>query len=238
MEDRRDKPLGARIGEAGFCIFYLVFMLIMAISLRVKGATLNNYDVIPVEYYRYSFGFMLAALLFFGDSFHLIPRIIINLRGKMWKEEMFLGVGNLISSITMTIYYNVLIAMGDTLEYDPIEYNYHIEKFILYLTLIRIILLLLPQNKWFTREPARGWAIIRNVPFVIIGILVVIGFINVIRYSANYSMAFYLNIIIMVILSFAFYMSVAIWGREKPKLGMLMIPKTICYIWMIAVIAL
>ena len=123
------------------------------------------------------------------------------------------------------------------MEYSPTEYNYEIEKAILVLTTARIILLLFPQNKWYSEEPVRKWAIIRNVPFAIIGLLTLVGLFNVISHANIYPAAFYVNIMIAVLLSFAFYLPVAILGKEKPKLGMLMIPKTMCYIWMMAVIA-
>ena len=231
------KPLGARLGEAGFCICYLVFVLIVAIFMHNKEVSLFAESGPSPDCYRYGFGFLMAALLGGGDVFHLIPRIIVNIRGNMWKKQTFLGAGNLISSITMTLFYNILIAMGDSMEYSPTEYNYEIEKAILVLTTARIILLLFPQNKWYSEEPVRKWAIIRNVPFAIIGLLTLVGLFNVISHANNYPVAFYVNIMIAVLLSFAFYLPVAILGKEKPKLGMLMIPKTMCYIWMMAVIA-
>ena len=231
------KPLGARLGEAGFCICYLVFVLIVAIFMHNKEVSLFAESGPSPDYYRYGFGFLMAALLGGGDAFHLIPRIIVNIRGNMWKKQTFLGAGNLISSITMTLFYNILIAMGDSMEYSPTEYNYEIEKAILVLTTARIILLLFPQNKWYSEEPVRKWAIIRNVPFAIIGLLTLVGLFNVISHANNYPAAFYVNIMIAVLLSCAFYLPVAILGKEKPKLGMLMIPKTMCYIWMMAVIA-
>ena len=231
------KPLGARLGEAGFCICYLVFVLIVAIFMHNKEVSLFAESGPSPDYYRYGFGFLMAALLGGGDAFHLIPRIIVNIRGDMWKKQTFLGAGNLISSITMTLFYNILIAMGDSMEYSPTEYNYDIENAILVLTIVRIILLLFPQNKWYSEEPVRKWAIIRNVPFAIIGLLTLVGLFNVISHANNYPVAFYMNIMIAVLLSFAFYLPVAILGKEKPKLGMLMIPKTMCYIWMMAVIA-
>ena len=230
------KPLGARLGEAGFCICYLVFVLIVAIFMHNKEVSLFAESGPSPDYYRYGFGFLMAALLGGGDAFHLIPRIIVNIRGNMWKKQTFLGAGNLISSITMTLFYNILIAMGDSMEYSPTEYNYEIEKAILVLTTARIILLLFPQNKWYSEEPVRKWAIIRNVPFAIIGLLTLVGLFNVISHANNYPTGFYVNIMIAVLLSFAFYLPVAILGKEKPKLGMLMIPKTMCYIWMMAVI--
>ena len=39
---------------------------------------------------------------------------------------------------------------------------------------------------------------------------------------------------LLVALSFACYMGVVLYAHEKPMMGMLMIPKTICYICLIA----
>ena len=233
-----EKPLGARLGEAGFCIVYLIFIFYLAIWMRNASRNVPATETVGrQEYYRYAFGFLMAALLGGGDAFHLIPRIIVNIKGRMWKENVFLGAGNLISSITMTIFYNILIAWGDTLEFSPTKYNYWVEMAVLILTFIRIVLLLFPQNKWYSKEPNRKWAIIRNVPFVLIGLLVIIGLFNVLAHATNYSGSLYIILIVLVFLSFAFYLPVALFGKEKPKVGMLMIPKTICYMIMMAVIA-
>lgn len=242
MEKTDEKPFGARIGEAGFCIIYLVYVLILVFIMKNKydtGMLATDTLVVTPEHldtYRFGFGFLLAIALVGGDAFHLIPRILVNIKGSIHRQDFFLGLGNLISSITMTVFYNLLIAMGDTLEYHESQYNLFVERSILVLTFIRIFILILPWNKWSSGEPNRKWAVTRNVPFVLIGILTVVGFFGVINHAVNYPISFYVIIIITVILSFLFYIPVAIYGKEKPKLGMLMIPKTICYMIMLSVI--
>ena len=234
--DKNTKPLGARIGEGTFCVLYLVFIFIAAMMLRNGSKLVNDPDSFRLDYIKLSFGYGLAILLGVGDSFHLIPRIIYNFHGSLPKKDFLFGLGNLISSITMTIYYDVLIGLGDSLEYNENMYNFDIEQAILILGVIRFIILLLPQNRWYSGEENVRWAIIRNIPFALIGILTVIGYLNVINYADNYPVSLYVQIIIAVILSFAFYLPVAIKGKSNPKLGMLMIPKTLCYIWMIVVV--
>ena len=239
MDDNK-KSLGARIGEGAFCVIYLCFVLFEAIYSSYMMKKYNDIMDIsgrPLIEFRYAFCFFLALLLGFGDMFHLIPRIIICIKESIPKQDFLLGLGNLISSITMTLFYCMLIKIGDTLEYHENEYNYAIEKALLVLAAIRILILILPMNKWYTREGNRKWAIIRNIPFVIMGILTVVGFIRVIGYADFMPIAFYINIIVAVILSFSFYLPVAINGKKNPKLGMLMIPKTLCYMWMLGVMA-
>ena len=234
--DKNTKPLGARIGEGSFCIIYLIFVFTAYVMMSSKEKQVYDPEAFNVEYLKMSFGAGLAMLLGIGDAFHLIPRIIYNFKGSLPRKDLFFGIGNLISSITMTIFYDILISLGDSLEYSESMYNYNIENIILILMIIRIVLLLLPQNRWSSGEPNEKWAVIRNIPFTLIGILTVIGYINVIHNAVNYPVAFYVQIIIAVILSFAFYLPVAVKGKTNPKLGMLMIPKTLCYMWMITVI--
>ncbi|MBQ9609438.1 MAG: hypothetical protein IJV15_08360 [Lachnospiraceae bacterium] len=230
------KPLGARLGEGFFCIFYLIFVFTAVFVFRSKGINASS----DTDKYRYVQGMMMAIILGCGDAFHLIPRIIVNFKGKLKHQEIFLGTGNLISSISMTIYYIFMMVMCDTIVTgnSGYEINYIIEKAIIILALIRILLCFFPQNKWFNKEGNKKWAIIRNVPFSIIGILMIALLIRASQITTIYLSVFYIQLAISVLFSFLFYLPVAIWGREKPKLGMLMIPKTLCYIWMLLVILL
>ena len=233
---KNDKPIGARIGEAGFCILYLVTLIIFLFIIRGKWAAADNDSLYNPEFVRYRFAFLLTLLLLIGDSFHLIPRIIENLKGRTERLAFPLGLGNIISSVTMTIFYNVLMKAGDGMEYHHEAYNLWVEQTILWLTMIRIALLLFPQNAWFSPVGNRKWAVIRNVPFVLIGILTIIGYFGVIGNASNYPVSIFVQVIVAVALSFLTYLPVAIYGREKPKLGMLMIPKTMCYVWILAVL--
>ena len=232
------KPLGARLGEGIFCICYLIFVFssIFLFQNKIEQPASPNVDI-----YRYSSGMLMALILGCGDAVHLIPRIIINFKGDMKHQEIFLGTGNLVSSISMTIYYILMMLMCDIL----VTYNatsdiidYDLELTIIILAIARIILCFFPQNNWFKKEGNRKWAIIRNVPFSIIGFLIIVHLMAASQKTTIYPDIFFIQLAISVFLSFVFYLPVAIWGREKPKLGMLMIPKTLCYIWMLLVILL
>ena len=64
---------------------------------------------------------LMCILLGGGDAFHLIPRIIINIKGETEdkkenaRRSFWLGLGNLISSITMTLFYVSHIEIDDQL---------------------------------------------------------------------------------------------------------------------------
>ncbi|MBQ1379412.1 MAG: hypothetical protein IIY76_05300 [Erysipelotrichaceae bacterium] len=214
----KQKPMGMRIGESVFCIGYLCFVFIAACIFGAKG---DQYSRLCM---------LMCILLGGGDAFHLIPRIIINTKGETEDKEenarrsFWLGLGNLISSITMTLFYVLLFKVME--ERGQIQMPSMIYTSLIVLTILRIALCLFKQNKWFTGgDPS--WGIIRNIPFVVIGIITII-------YLLAYCHA--PGLAVPVFLSFLCYMAVVIGTKKKPMLGMLMIPKTICYIWMIAIL--
>lgn len=254
MEERtKTKPLGMRIFESIFSIGYLIFAYTACVMFfRHAMRTWRNYDV-------RSFYLVFAALclvLAAGDSFHLIPRIIENIKGSLKNRQFAFGLGNLISSITMTLFYVLLIM--------PFCYLMHTQFFsmlrnkvlpkdaevyiyaLVILAAVRIVLCLIPANNWFKEEGSFKWAVIRNIPFVLMGIVLISYLMSVFTRFLNEFHGFrgmndlviarvrlYPVTAVLVALSFLFYIPVALFAKKKPKLGMLMIPKTICYILMI-----
>ena len=92
----------------------------------------------------------------------------------------------------------------------------------------RIILCLFPQNGWLQNDAGMTWGIIRNVPFTALGVLIVVLF-----FRKKDVLRRFKPVWLYVILSFAFYIPVAAGAGLVPMLGMLMIPKTVCYILLI-----
>ena len=83
-------------------------------------------------------------------------------------------------------------------------------------------------NKWTEKNPPVKWGIIRNIPFVIL------GEINIAVFYVNRNVVNGLNYVwLAILLSFIFYLPVVLWASVNPKIGMLMLPKTICYVWLI-----
>ncbi len=198
--------------ESLFDVFYLIFMTISSIRLLKKssGNTVTRL-----------WGWM-CLILVFGDAFHLVPRIF-----RYWFPGGFttaLGVGKLVTSITMALYYLLL-------EYSR-EKRYPEEKSLRplmiawLLTVVRIVLCLLPQNRWISTDPPIVWGIVRNIPFTILGILTVIWWFRSARNDKPLALMW-----LAVALSFAFYLPVVLFASTAPITGMLMLPKTCMYIW-------
>lgn len=169
---------------------------------------------------------LMAFILAIGDSFHLIPRMMAVISGDSVKYVRPMGWGKLISSISMTVFYVLLWQFG-LVRYGLIPSS--MTSLMIYLSAaVRIILCLFPQNGWLSQNPPLNWAIWRNLPFVILGAMVA-GF-----YFTHRTLVPSLSLLwLAILLSFAFYLPVVLFSEHNRKLGMLMLPKTCMYIWML-----
>jgi hypothetical protein len=89
-------------------------------------------------------------------------------------------------------------------------------------------LCLFPQNGWFSAEPPLIWGIYRNIPFVILG-----GIVAWRLYKGREADMRFKRAWLAVALSFLFYLPVVLFADALPVIGMLMIPKTVCYVWLV-----
>jgi peptidoglycan/LPS O-acetylase OafA/YrhL len=94
---------------------------------------------------------------------------------------------------------------------------------------VRIVLCMFPQNGWLENSSDMTWGIIRNIPFVLIGAIVCFLY-----YQKRNDDRIFRPVWLYILLSFLFYMPVAVGAGAVPMLGMLMLPKTVCYILLIA----
>lgn len=194
-----------------FCGGYLLFAFVAGFIFLSRGGTFYTRCAVMT--------FLLAG----GDAFHLIPRIASNLRPAWTGRKFWLGLGNLISSITMTLFYVALAYVMDS--HRPGLMPRAIPLVLILLSAVRIALCACPANRWFEDGGDPKWRLYRNLPFLGIGIMTVI-----------YLVALYRQWLLaaLVTVSFACYMVTVMGVKKNPRLGMMMIPKTVCYIWMIA----
>ena len=198
-------------GETIFDIGYLLTALVIGIYILIKSNNKNG-KLMGIA----------TLVLGCGDAFHLVPRILNNFIDSDF--TFTLGIGKLVTSITMTIFYIlVLYIFQNKFETK----NKKVEYSIWALAIIRIILCMLPQNRWITNDGSVFMGIIRNIPFVIIGLIVIILFFKKRKEDIVFK-----NMWLYVLLSFLFYIPVVVGSSAVPALGMLMLPKTVCYILM------
>ena len=70
----------------------------------------------------------------------------------------------------------------------------------------------------------------RNIPFAILGLLIIFLFYNSAKENKDKSFKY---MWLTIVLSFGFYIPVVLWADVYPIIGMLMIPKTCAYVWTI-----
>ena len=218
MGQEKKKSRMPQIGEAVFCIGYLIFDLIAAI-IFFMNADGNHVSRL--------FG-VLTLVLGVGDAFHLVPRIIKAFCGDSPAIEWWSGLGLMVSSITMTVFYVLLFYIWKAI-FTEVTYPSILSVLVWGSAAIRILLCLFPQNNWFHAEGNQVWGIYRNLPFAVTGLCLVILFFV----SGNTGGYGLWRMSIAIIISFACYFPVVLLAKKKPMIGMLMIPKTIAYLWMI-----
>lgn len=208
------------IVETLFDAVYLITVITLGIVMIRKSGGNRQYRL---------FGTM-AVVLGLGDSFHLVPRAIALCTTGLDNFTIALGLGKLITSVTMTIFYILLYYVWRN-RYR-IDGRNGITILIFILSALRIILCLFPQNGWLSANPPLSWGIYRNIPFALLGLLIIVLFYQ--EAKAQNDTAFRW-MWLTIVLSFGFYIPVVLWADAIPMIGMLMIPKTCAYVWTVLI---
>lgn len=208
------------IMETLFDAVYLTTVITLGIIMIVKFKGNKQYLL---------FGIM-AVVLGLGDSFHLVPRAVALCTTGLENYVVPLGIGKFITSITMTFFY-ILLYYVWRIRYD-IQGKVWITISFYLLAAARIVLCLFPQNAWTSADAPLAWGIYRNIPFALIGILIIILFYQSAKKTKDKSFRF---MWLTIVLSFGFYIPVVLWADVNPMIGMLMIPKTCAYVWTVLI---
>mgnify|MGYP000677506278 CR=1 FL=1 len=206
--------------ETVFDVLYLTTVLTLGIIMILKGRKNKQFLL---------FGIM-AVVLGAGDSFHLVPRALALCTSGLENFTVALGAGKFITSVTMTIFY-ILLYYVWRIRYD-IKGKKGITTAVYILSSLRVVLCLFPQNNWFNGEPSLLWAILRNIPFAALGILIIALFFISAKNNTDKPFRF---MWLTIVLSFAFYIPVVLLADFVPLIGMLMIPKTCAYVWTVLI---
>ena len=175
------------------------------------------------------FGWM-AVVLGAGDSFHLVPRVIALCTTGLENYTVPLGFGKLVTSVTMTIFY-VLLYYFWRQRYQ-VNGQFSLTAAVYVLAGVRIALCMMPQNQWLSAEAPLSWGIYRNIPFALLGLLVIVLFYRSAREHKDKAFRW---IWLTIVLSFGFYIPVVLWADAVPMVGVLMIPKTCAYVWTVLI---
>ena len=206
------------IFETLFDIVYLTTVITLGIMMIRKSKGEKQYLL---------YGIM-AVTLGCGDAFHLVPRAIALCTTGLADYTAALGIGKLVTSITMTAFY-VLLYYVWRARYK-VSGKGGVTAAVWVLSLSRILLCLMPQNAWTSAAAPLSWGIYRNIPFALLGILIVVLFYRSAKEQNDRPFRF---LWLTVVLSFACYIPVVLFADSVPAVGILMIPKTCAYVWTI-----
>ncbi len=204
-----------KYGESAFDILYLLFAIVSGI-LMLKKAEDKSGRMMGLS----------ALILGCGDAFHLVPRVLNYFTE--WDLTAALGIGKLITSVTMTVFYVLMYVIWQRIYRE--KKDRRITFAVWGLAAVRIVLCLFPQNGWIRNSSDVSWGIIRNVPFVLLGALII-----ALYFRRKEEIRLFRPVWLYILLSFLFYIPVAVAAGLLPILGMLMLPKTVCYILLITV---
>lgn len=208
------------IFETLFDIVYLVTVITLGI-LMFRGSKGRK------QYLLYG---IMAVTLGCGDAFHLVPRAVALCTTGLENYTAALGIGKLVTSVTMTLFYVLLYYVWRTRYQVNRQKGVSIAVWVL--ALARIVLCLMPQNAWTSASAPLSWGIYRNIPFAILGALIVVLFYRSAKEKQDRSFRY---LWLTVVLSFACYIPVVLFADKVPAVGMLMIPKTCAYIWTVLI---
>lgn len=201
------------IFEVIFNITYLAVIWFVVIKMW-KKRSLSKVNT----YY-----FLAFLLLGFGDTFHVGFRSIAHILGDInysMGDIKLIGIGAFATGITVSITYWFFMKAVHT-EYP----SQKLFNWMSVTVLIRLLILFFPQNQWFS-SATYGWTLLRNLPLVVIGILLLVAMFKT-------KDPFYKKFAWYIILSYLFYLPVILFVKFVPMVGMLMMPKTVMYLFML-----
>ena len=206
--------------ETLFDLVYLVTVITVGIRMIRNSKRGSQFRL---------FGWM-AVVLGAGDSFHLVPRALALCTTGLENYVVPLGLGKWITSVTMTVFY-VLLYYVWRKRYQ-VKGQKSVTLAVYLLSAARVVLCMMPQNRWLETQSPLSWGIYRNIPFALLGLLIIVLFYRSAKEKNDTAFRW---MWLTIVLSFGFYIPVVLWADTIPMIGMLMIPKTCAYVWTVLI---
>lgn len=206
--------------ETVFDAAYLITVITLGILMIRRSGQSSQFRL---------FGWM-AMVLGGGDSFHLVPRAVALCTTGLENFTVALGIGKWITSVTMTVFYVLLYYVWR--QRYSVKGHTALTAVVYVLAGVRVILCMMPQNQWLSADAPLLWGVYRNIPFALLGLVVIVLFFHKVREKEDRAFRW---MWLTIVLSFGFYIPVVLWADAFPLIGMLMIPKTCAYVWTILI---
>lgn len=206
------------IMETIFDVVYLSTVITMGIRMAAGSGAKKQVKL---------FGIM-AVILGCGDAFHLVPRAYALCTDGLASHAASLGFGKFVTSVTMTVFYVILYHIWRQ-QYE-VTGKRELTIGVYALAAARIALCFMPGNDWLSADAPLSWGIYRNIPFAVLGLLMIVLFYRKAKETKGRNFRY---MWLAITLSFGFYIPVVLWAEAYPLVGILMIPKTCAYVWMV-----
>ena len=214
--------------ELGFDAAYLLSLWALVFCLQRRLVPLQGAQRHCARPYVVAF-----TLLAAGDSAHVGLRLLGLARGGL--REGWVGYGALATAFTVTLF-DLLLVQGHQRQLKRREGRQPIgrerwgllPRLLLALALVRLMLLALPQNQWAAVLPPQPWSLVRNLPLLAL----TMGTGALYLGSQGKQQLWQRWIGGLLLVSAVCHLPVALWIQEQPLLGLLMIPKSLCYLAM------
>jgi hypothetical protein len=211
--------------EIVFDVFYLatIWTLVGIMSYQLRRLPQNRVHLASV---------FLAAFFFLvlGDTGLLGSRIIAYAAGGLDYSPAFLGgsihlagLGNLSTSITVTIFYLCFLELWRRRYNHPFTVWYYV---LAAAAVVRFIVMMPPQNQWQFHIAPVGWGIFRNIFLTIQGLGVAFLILHDARRKQD---RLFVTFSTLIFVSFLCMWPVIPFYPRFPLIGMMMIPKTVAY---------
>jgi hypothetical protein len=170
--------------------------------------------------------FVLAA----GEFCRILPRMLAIKRESTYGLEAALGNGKQFASIASAVFFMLLWELACALY--SLESLGVIGIVVYVLGAARIATCIAPVNQWHTGSRQLFWAKVRNVPFLLMGMLIAAVYMY---YQSRVTAT--LLMWLAIIISFCWYLPVVLIPHRKILVGLSMMAQSCCYIWMLAMCA-
>lgn len=217
----------AQIFEMIFDIAYLIFIWALVCKMYTRRKHISKDDRPVAE--MLLLGFFLLAL---GDTGHVGFRAWGYALGghdsrlMLGSIEVPMGIGSLMTAYTITVLYMLILEVWRLRYKKKAGFLYF---FLQALGVLRLVIMLFPQNQWSLIPAPFDWSLYRNIPLAILGIAVAVLMLIDARKNKDRvfeSFAYY------IFISYLFYLPVILFYRIAPWVGMFMMPKTVAYLFM------
>ena len=198
-----------------FSIIYLIYISLIIIFMSNNLKNVNKDEVIQAKNIRLAF-----ICLLIGDLGHVGIRLITLLSDS---DYGIFGIGVLLEMIGL-IFLFIFYTNAWRIHFD--KPNSLFFKTLIGTGLVGLIIFAFPQNQWNSEPISYEWLIIRNIPWLLQGLILAI---LIIRDAKVANDRLLVRIGILILISYFFYMPVILFASIEPMLGILMIPGNIIY---------